>query len=92
MAAISTSLDANVAAARRSFRIADQTNWPRRNSGDIRPIMGTFFAVAVLRGHRPDPHAFFGTAFWIGFTMQTIAAEVWIHYTRTAAVTMDVAT
>jgi hypothetical protein len=54
--------------------------------------MGTFFAVAVLRGHRPDPHAFFGTAFWIGFTMQTIAAEVWIHYTRTAAVTMDVAT
>jgi uncharacterized membrane protein len=58
----------------------------------IRPIMGTFFAVAVLRGHRPDPHAFFGTAFWIGFTMQTIAAEVWIHYTRTAAVTMDVAT
>jgi glycerate dehydrogenase len=58
----------------------------------IRPIMGTFFAVAVLRGHRPDPHAFFGTAFWIGFTMQTIAAEVWIHYTRTAAVTMDMAT
>ena len=51
----------------------------------IRPIMGTFFAVAVLRGHRPDPHEFFGTAFWIGFTLQTIAAEIWINYTRPRA-------
>jgi uncharacterized membrane protein len=51
----------------------------------IRPIMGTFFAAAVLRGLRPDPHAFFGTAFWIGFTLQTVAAEIWIHYTRPAA-------
>ncbi len=48
----------------------------------IRPIMGTFFAAAVLRGHRPDPHEFFGTAFWIGFTLQMIAAEIWINYTR----------
>ena len=51
----------------------------------IRPIMGTFFAAAVLRGHRPDPHEFFGTAFWIGFTLQMIAAEIWINYTRPAA-------
>src|SRR5216684_2430119 len=29
----------------------------------IRPIMGTFFAAAVLRGHRPDPHEFFDTEF-----------------------------
>ncbi len=48
----------------------------------VRPIMGTFFAVAVLRGHRPVPHEFFGTAFWIGFTLQMIAAEIWINYTR----------
>jgi uncharacterized membrane protein len=48
----------------------------------VRPIMGTFFAAAVLRGHRPEPHEFFGTAFWIGFTVQTIAAEIWINYTR----------
>jgi uncharacterized membrane protein len=48
----------------------------------IRPIMGTFFAAAVLRGHRPEPHEFFGTAFWIGFTLQIIAAEIWINYTR----------
>lgn len=48
----------------------------------IRPIMGIFFAAAVARGHAPDPHEFFGTAFWIGFTLQSIAAEIWINYTR----------
>jgi uncharacterized membrane protein len=53
----------------------------------IRPIMGMFFAAAVLRGHRPDPHEFFGTAFWIGFTLQMIAAEIWINYTRPTAAT-----
>jgi uncharacterized membrane protein len=51
----------------------------------IRPIMGAFFAAAMLRGHRPDPHEFFGTAFWIGFTLQMIAAEIWINYTRAVA-------
>ena len=50
----------------------------------IRPIMGTFFAAAVLRGHAPEPREFFGTAFWIGFTLQTIAAEIWINYARPA--------
>ena len=53
----------------------------------VRPIMGTFFALAVLRGHRPVPHEFFGTAFWIGFTLQMIAAEIWINYTRPRAAT-----
>jgi hypothetical protein len=47
--------------------------------------MGTFFAAAVLRGHRPEPREFFGTAFWIGFTLQMIAAEIWINYTRPRA-------
>jgi len=51
----------------------------------IRPIMGSFFAAAMLRGHRPDPHEFFGTAFWIGFTLQMIAAEIWINHTRPGA-------
>ena len=51
----------------------------------IRPIIGFFFAAAVIRGHAPDPHQFFGTAFWIGFTLQTVAAEIWINYTRPAA-------
>lgn len=53
----------------------------------IRPIMGTFFAAAVLRGLAPEPKEFFGTAFWIGFTLQTIAAEIWINRTRSTAAT-----
>jgi|SRR5579859_1302706 len=48
----------------------------------IRPIMGTFFAAALMSGHKPQPAEFFGTAFWIGFTLQTIAAEIWINYSR----------
>ncbi|HEV2196775.1 MAG TPA: DUF2306 domain-containing protein [Candidatus Acidoferrum sp.] len=48
----------------------------------IRPIMGTFFAAALMSGHAPQPKEFFGTAFWIGFTLQTFAAEIWINYTR----------
>ena len=48
----------------------------------IRPIMGGFFAAAVMSGHAPQPKEFFGTAFWIGFTLQTIAAEIWINFTR----------
>jgi uncharacterized membrane protein len=48
----------------------------------IRPLMGTFFAAALMSGHKPEPAEFFGTAFWVGFTLQTMAAEVWINYTR----------
>lgn len=50
----------------------------------IRPIMGMFFAAAVLRGQRPEPKEFFGVAFWIGFTLQAIVAEIWIARTRTS--------
>lgn len=51
----------------------------------IRPIMGMFFAAALMRGYTPEPREFFGTAFWIGFTLQSIAAEIWINYTRQIA-------
>ena len=43
----------------------------------VRPIMGAFFAARRL-----SPHEFFGTAFWLGFTINLIAAEAWINYTR----------
>jgi hypothetical protein len=43
----------------------------------VRPIVGMFFAFSRL-----SPHQFFGIAFWIGFTIHLIAAEVWINYTR----------
>jgi uncharacterized membrane protein len=51
----------------------------------VRPVMGVFFASAVAGGHTPDPHAFFGKAFWIGFTLSAIVAELWIRYTRSRA-------
>jgi uncharacterized membrane protein len=46
----------------------------------IRPIIGIFFATS--RFTHFTPHDFFGTAFWLGFTLQLIAAESWISYTR----------
>jgi uncharacterized membrane protein len=46
----------------------------------IRPIVGVFFATRRLTNL--TPHEFFGTAFWLGFTMHLIAAEIWINYTR----------
>ena len=46
----------------------------------VRPIMGVFFATRGIT--HLTPHDFFGTAFWLGFTLQLIAAEIWINYTR----------
>ena len=40
-----------------------------------RPIIGAFFSVSRL-----SPNEFFDAAFWVGFTITLIAAEVWIHY------------
>jgi uncharacterized membrane protein YvlD (DUF360 family) len=45
----------------------------------IRPIVGIFFATSRFTGLTPTQ--FFGTAFWIGFVLHLIAAEVWIHST-----------
>jgi uncharacterized membrane protein len=46
----------------------------------IRPIVGVFFATSRLT--HLAPHDFFGTAFWLGFTIQLMVAEIWINYTR----------
>jgi hypothetical protein len=43
----------------------------------IRPIVVLFFIFS----HQP-PQVFFGTAFWLGFTLHAIVAETWINYTR----------
>lgn len=45
----------------------------------IRPIIGIFFATR--RFSHLTPYEFFGTAFWLGFVLQLIAAEAWIHAT-----------
>ena len=45
--------------------------------GTIRPIIVLFFIFSGL-----PPQVFFGTAFWIGFTLHLILAEAWINYSR----------
>jgi uncharacterized membrane protein YozB (DUF420 family) len=49
----------------------------------IRPIAGFFFETVRFTGL--TPYEFFGTAFWIGFVLHLIAAEVWIQWTRPQA-------
>ena len=47
---------------------------------------GTVTVVAALLGLsvvvRQSPREFIGVAFWLGFTINLIAAEAWINYTR----------
>jgi len=42
-----------------------------------RPVMGVFFATSRLTHLTPDQ--FFGIAFWIGFSINTVAIELWLH-------------
>jgi uncharacterized membrane protein len=45
----------------------------------VRPIMVAAFTLFGLQ-----PHDFLGTAFWAGFTLHLMAAEIWVNYTRSA--------
>ena len=42
-----------------------------------RPVMGVFFATSRLT--HLEPEQFFGIAFWIGFSINTIAIELWLR-------------
>jgi hypothetical protein len=42
-----------------------------------RPVMGIFFATRQWT--HLEPSQFFGIAFWIGFSINTIAVELWLH-------------
>jgi hypothetical protein len=42
-----------------------------------RPVMGVFFATSRLT--HLEPGQFFGIAFWIGFSINTIAIELWLR-------------
>ena len=42
-----------------------------------RPVMGIFFATSRLT--HLEPKQFFGIAFWIGFTVNTLLVEFWLH-------------
>jgi len=65
-----------------------QREWMTRSVGILlgiattRPVMGIFFATAS-RTHL-SPHQFFGIAFWIGFTINAVVVELWLHSNRRA--------
>lgn len=42
-----------------------------------RPVVGVFFATSPLT--HLSPHQFFGYAFWIGFSINTLVIEVWLR-------------
>ena len=42
-----------------------------------RPVMGIFFATSPLTHW--TPRQFFGPAFWIGFSINTVAMELWLR-------------
>jgi hypothetical protein len=58
--------------------------WILLGIATTRPVMGIFFATS--RFTHLEPRQFFGIAFWIGFSLNTIAAEIWLAATsgRTA--------
>jgi hypothetical protein len=45
-----------------------------------RPVMGIFFATSRLT--HLEPRQFFGVAFWIGFSINTIVVEIWLRSGR----------
>lgn len=47
-----------------------------------RPVMGMFFATSS-RTHL-SLHQFFGIAFWIGFSINAVLTELWLHSKRRA--------
>ena len=48
-----------------------------------RPVMGVFFATSPLT--HLTPSQFFGIAFWIGFSINWLAIEIWLRYERRRA-------
>jgi hypothetical protein len=47
-----------------------------------RPVMGVFFATGPFT--RLTPHQFFGIAFWIGWSINTLAIEIWLRSKKSA--------
>jgi hypothetical protein len=54
-----------------------------------RPVMGIFFATS--RWTHLEPRQFFGVAFWIGFSINTIIVELWLRSGRQIAQHGDLA-
>jgi hypothetical protein len=60
-----------------------QSEWTTRAVGILlgiattRPVMGVFFATSPLT--HLSPSQFFGIAFWIGFSINAMVVEGWLH-------------
>lgn len=60
--------------------------WATRATGILlgiattRPVMAVFFATSSLT--HLEPKQFFGIAFWIGFSINTIVVELWLRFTK----------
>lgn len=69
---------------RRIGAVGQQRRWMLRAVGILlgiattRPVMGVFFATSHLT--HLQPRQFFGLAFWVGFSINAIAVELWLHY------------
>lgn len=48
-----------------------------------RPVMAIFFATSLAT--HLQPNQFFGWAFWIGFALNALCIELWLHSRRYAA-------
>jgi hypothetical protein len=76
------SLERAFVAARRGEAI-EKMRWMLRavaillGIATTRPVMGVFFATSRLT--HLEPGQFFGIAFWIGFSINTIAIELWLR-------------
>jgi hypothetical protein len=67
----------------RRSELALERRWMTRAMGILlgiattRPVMGVFFATSRLT--HLEPRQFFGIAFWIGFSINTIVVELWLR-------------
>jgi len=52
-----------------------------------RPVMAVFFATSRLTHLQPSQ--FFGIAFWIGFSINTLAMEWWLRATSSRRMAQD---
>ena len=68
---------------KRRGEVVEKMRWALRAVGILlgvattRPVMGVFFATSRLT--HLEPSQFFGVAFWIGFSINTIAVELWLR-------------
>ena len=68
--------------------LSRQREWMTRAVGILlgisttRPVMGVFFATSARTHLSVDQ--FFGIAFWIGFSINAVVVELWLHSKRRA--------